>query len=332
MKTFFYKNIILIMITILFGIGINYTVDSYGIYGHSLNKQVLEPNKNYIKTKYVLENPKKYDSFIFGSSKVGVYSAQNLLNGKYFNMTYSQGLPNEWLDTIKIFLENRIDIKNLIIGIDSFSFTVDPKSHFQQPMRIPYSVLKKDENIFKNYLITNPINTYNIVTISNRNIRKKYYDFYFNEENRDINIDLEIDKKKLQHIVDEKFKIPTAFNEINRLEITIKEIKEIKKICMENRINLYFIINPIHETTYKYSNQEGLKELKDELAKFTDYWDFSIQNKFSSNNYYWYETSHFRVNLADLILKSIFQDNFKKNIELEALVGEFGEYVPLKTK
>ena len=30
-----------------------------------------DPNKNYIKTQYIVHNPKKFNAFVFGSSRVG---------------------------------------------------------------------------------------------------------------------------------------------------------------------------------------------------------------------------------------------------------------------
>lgn len=71
MKKKFYKNILKIFVLILIGIFFNFYIDSYGIFKKNLNYQILEPNKNYLKTKYIIENINKYDSFIFGSSRVG---------------------------------------------------------------------------------------------------------------------------------------------------------------------------------------------------------------------------------------------------------------------
>lgn len=326
MKLKFYKNILLIALFVLIGMSINFLLDSYGVYGHSLDKQVLEPNKNYIKTKYILENSDKYDSFILGSSKVGQFSAESLKNGKYYNMTYSQGLPAEWLDTLKVFLKNKIIVKNIIVGIDSFSFTVNPETHYNQPMRIPYSQLNKKKK-FETYLLTNPLNSYNYTTLKERFINKKSYNFFYSEKNKDTKPDDEIEKNQESHIKNKKFNSPIAFNQVNRSEKTILELQEIKEICDLNNIKVYFIINPIHQLTYENSNIEGLNSLKHELSLFTDYWDFSEQGKIAKNNFYWYETSHFRTNIADLILKTIFQEQFDKEIDLEYEKEIFGKYI-----
>ena len=58
-----------------------------------------EPNKNFVKTKYIIENPQKFNAFIFGSSRVGRLPPDLLpkdLDGtplRWYNMTYSEGIP-----------------------------------------------------------------------------------------------------------------------------------------------------------------------------------------------------------------------------------------------
>ena len=51
-----------------------------------------------------MNNKKKYDSFIFGSSRVGKINPLKIENGKYYNMTYSEGLPREHYQNIKFLI------------------------------------------------------------------------------------------------------------------------------------------------------------------------------------------------------------------------------------
>ena len=73
-----YKNklfvkfvVILTVIFILCIMLINYKIDRYKIFSSNYNNLRYEPNQNFIKIKYIMNNKKKYDSFIFGSSRVG---------------------------------------------------------------------------------------------------------------------------------------------------------------------------------------------------------------------------------------------------------------------
>jgi hypothetical protein len=61
-------------------------------------------------------------------------------------------------------------------------------------------------------------------------------------------------------------------------------------------------------TTYLNCNVEQFNAFKKQLSEVTDYFDFSGINSITSNNYYYYETSHYRYVVADMILARIFND------------------------
>lgn len=310
-KKFFYTNLIIFLIIICCVCLYNYKLDPYGMWKEDYSNQVLEPNKNYIKTKYILNNPDKYDSFIFGSSRVGAIEAELIPNGNYYNMTYSQGLPAEWLDNVETFLENGVRIKNVIIALDDFSFTVDPSSHYKEPLRIPYSKLNNPFKFFKYYLLRDPNDLYNRETIKGDKINHRdgaNMDLYgtgrgFNTFSDEI--------KYLSEITDEELKAdrynnPTVYFDLNRISKTIEEIQSLKDLCIDNNINLTVIFNPIHHTTYEAIDKDILKDALTELAKVTDFWNFTSPNSISSNNYYWLETSHYRLIVGRMILERVF--------------------------
>lgn len=117
---------------------LNFLIDSYGIFRINFKYQVVEPNQHFIKVRYIASNPKKFDSFVFGSSRVNAIDVSKLKVGKWYNMTYSEGLPVEHLRHLKFFKEKGVEIKNVLIGLDDFSYKIDPKTHFDQMLRQPY--------------------------------------------------------------------------------------------------------------------------------------------------------------------------------------------------
>ncbi|MGL5355948.1 MAG: hypothetical protein ACRDAQ_05285, partial [Cetobacterium sp.] len=69
-----------------------------------------------------------------------------------------------------------------------------------------------------------------------------------------------------------------------------------------------------------------LDVFKKKLLELTDYWDFAELNKFTENNYYWYEASHYRPILGELIFKKIFKDDFEIVPILVDEENVFGKY------
>ena len=314
-KKFILRFIVLVCIFLGIIMFINYKIDCYGIFTSDYNKVGQETNNNFIKTKYIIENPEKFDSFIFGSSRVEYIPVENLQCGKFYNMTYVQGIPSEWLDTIKTFKENNVNMKNIIIAIDDFSATIFPEEHKNSPNLLSYSDIKNNiSNIIKYYLLKNPFDERSKTILksgraSNVNIE---------DTGRVVRIDDESFYSSDEHLNKEMFERPTILGnyENNRIDEVINEVQEIKKFCDGNNIELTVIFNPLHITTYENQNKEKLSEFKSRLAEITDYWDFNNINEVTTNNYYWYETSHYREIVGAMILKTIYGNEYNGEIDI----------------
>ncbi|MGL6024712.1 MAG: hypothetical protein ACRC0F_08855 [Cetobacterium sp.] len=327
MKKYFFKsiaNIILILISI---VSLNYYMDTYGVFREKYTNRKTPANERYLKTKYILENKDKYDSFIFGSSRVGTLKGENLKNGKFYNMTFSGALPKEMLSILELFQKNDVKIKNIILGIDDFDQYTTPESQEDILYKLSYEKLNKNKfEIYQSYLLNNPFNKVN-------------YEYFFGDKISNVDIldtgkwsrplkDIEIEDDIQKHNLDEIFTTPFSnLDNISRVDKTIEEIRGIIKICNQNNIKLTVIFLPIHKTTFENNNYQNLEIFKNKLLELTDYWDFAELNKFTKNNYYWYEASHYRPILGELILKKIFKDDFEIVQKLEDEDNIFGKYI-----
>ncbi|MBQ8698292.1 MAG: hypothetical protein IJ521_04775, partial [Schwartzia sp.] len=245
-------------------------------------------------------NPQKYDAYCFGSSRVGKIDLRKIENGlRYYNMTYSGGLPGEWLGHLKLFLKHRVTMRQLLLGIDEFSFRNNPKAHETQYLRIPY----RDEGNIKtylSYLLKEPF-----ILPEQEESKRSIFDIYgtgmaFRED-----VDEKIEQDVAKHIQDPKFLKPMR-SLGNRIDETIAELETIKTLCNQNGIELIVFINPIHNSTYLATNLAEFNEFKQRLSEITDYYDFSGLNEITTNNYYYYETSHYRPIVGDMIIQRIF--------------------------
>jgi len=281
------------------------------------------PNKNVIKVDYILKNKTKYDSFIFGSSRVASINPLKIKNGRYFNMTHAEEIPKEYLLVIKLFLKSGVKIKNLLIVLDEFSYQVSFEKHQRQGLtkshylatgenffkycrelylRYPF---RSDRDHIKHKIFGGPMFIYDV---------SKQYEYYKA-------IEKTFSRKLFQteaHINSKVFNKPTFYNG-NTLKETINDIKDIKMICNKNGINCNFMINPIHQKTYEYTNKELLKEFRKQLSYITPYYDFSYPNKISKDNSYWIETSHYTVDVGNMIIDTIYNhkqtDGFGRYIQ-----------------
>jgi hypothetical protein len=285
-------------------------------------KFFTEPNNNIKKVTYILENKNLYNSFIFGSSRVGFINPLLIKNGKYYNMTYPEGIPHEHLINIKLFINSGIKIKNLLIGLDEFSYQVSFKKHQNQGLtKAHYLATKTNFLIYcRELYLRFPLSE------DRHHIRKKIFGgrtftsditkqyLHFKNIEKTFSRSMFTTKKHLENKI---FQKPTLYNG-DTLKETLQDIKEIKDICNKEKINCIFFINPIHQKTYEYTNKKLLNQFRKELSKITPYYDFSYPSFISKDNSYWIETSLYLINVGDMMIDTIY--NNKKT-------DGFGKYI-----
>ncbi len=300
MRNFTFKVVGTVLLLLFITACYNYVFDTSGVFNKDFSEPRVEPNQHIVKMQYILDNPAKYDAYCFGSSRVGNIDLQKINSGySYYNMTYSEGLPAEWLDDIRIMIKNGVSVKQIMLGIDDFSFRADPRSHESQYLRIPYG--KVGWKTYMVYLLKKPSNPFH------DNASMSVFDIYDSGRPLHPQADEKIEADVAAHVEDSKFEKGSPYRG-NRIRQTMAELKEIKDIADANNIQLIVFINPINLMTYRENNLEEFDEFKRELAAITDYYDFSGRNDITANNYYYYETSHYRPMVGDMIVRRMFEE------------------------
>lgn len=277
--------------------------DTYSILNPKTSSFYGEPNRNFLKVEHILSHPQQYDSFIFGSSRVGAILPSNINNGTYYNMTYSEGVPHEHLINLKLFLTHGIKIKNILLGLDEFSYQVSFTEH-QQRFLTRSHPLASGENwwtFYKFYFFRFPSGQ------DKRYFKQKQ--FHHNQtipmdiENQNTFYNMAMSGGKL-HKSDTIFNKPILYHG-NHLDTTLDDIQQIVQLCQKHNIKLTVFLNPIHHKTYEHTNKTLLHEFKDRLVTITPYYDFSGPNKTTLNNTNFLDTSHYTINVANSMLQSM---------------------------
>ncbi|WP_302821462.1 hypothetical protein, partial [Fusobacterium ulcerans] len=145
--------------------------------------------------------------------------------------------------------------------------------------------------------------------------------------------DLWIEKNKDLHRKNKIF-LKSDYGNMDFIRVgkTLNEIEQISELCYKNDINLIIIINPLHKMAYIKNNLKEYQEIKNEIFKIKNckIYDFSELNEITLDNYYWYETSHFRPIVGEMMLKKIYQDKIDLDIEVPEYFGRFKNNYELK--
>ena len=327
-KKWSFSLVLIVCITCISIISFQYSTDTYNVLNTKSEIYYSLPNQRFLSVEYILKNHNNYDTYIFGSSRVGYINPLHMKDKKAYNMTYAEGVPHEHLLIIKLFLKQKIPIKHLLIGLDDFSYQVPFRVHDNQ-LGSKSHYLALNNNIFEfyqNYFFRKPTKK-DFKHFKNKFLKKEPIDFATNKQIHNVIYKQNdyFSNKKIEnnftqkHIQNEIFQKPSYFYKANEIENTLNDIKEIIQLAKLNNIEIDFFINPIHHIAYSATEKPLLQEFKTRLSHLTSYYDFTQISYISNNNAYWNDTSHYNLNVGSMILDKIYNKH--------STVKDFGVYI-----
>lgn len=288
-----------------------------------------DPNKNYIKTQYIIHNPQKFNAFVFGSSRVGAVPKDMLpksLNGEplnWYNMTHPHGIPSEHYYSIQTLLNNDVQIKMILLAFDDISMFSSIDDHYNLLLTIPYKVYEESKfNFYKAYLfkVTAPSIMREVLKYNPNDYKDKVDAFYAYGDTwgSDFSLtkDPQLETYNSHHT--------STFSQKD----AYKDIEKISSLCKEKGIKLVLFTNPLYETTYLDSVKDGYFDFLRTVANVCEFYNFSALNKLTRDPSYFFEGSHYRPILGLFVEKILFgTEEDKKEIRKIADDDLFGEKV-----
>ncbi|HUJ90728.1 MAG TPA: hypothetical protein VLX12_11060, partial [Syntrophorhabdales bacterium] len=319
-RKWFFTGLIILAVELGCVALLNYIVDPnglfrYGTWRHDISHQYLLVSKNFIKTRYIVQNPRKFDCLIFGSSRVNYIDVSKIKAATCYNMTYAAGLPRYHLDNLRYMLAKGVRLKIVLIGFDEFSYKYDPSEEFNDYLRYPYPpvVHKSTALFYLKYLVRYSSKSMNNAYEGYRGKRPPVpYDHYGTGlEIPDPKEEARIDADPVTYAKDPKFLQPLD-TKGDRMEQTLEEIRETVDLLRAHGIRLIVFMNPIHKTTYLDTGLKKLFHFEKELSTITSFYDFNGLNSITTNNANYFETNHYRFKVGALIIARIFNDTSVK--------------------
>lgn len=301
-------------------IGLNLWDDWYGVRfmlfsGKQDITRTLYPNglnQHMFGVERILRNPEKFDSLLFGSSRVSVIDTSAIPVGRFYNMSYPQGLPAEHLSIIKALLNKGVEIKNVMIGLDEFSFNMSEAEHRKQLSTVMHPDVNGPNRtaIFAMFFFTKPRLSRFELWI-NKVVRGKTRGEFLIDHNG-LNLSWK-EKEKALHMTGkplfqyeaQKY-APVKYDEAKMIE-AFNAISEMVALSKKNGFSLIFFVAPIYHKVY-LQNADALKNVKEKLAQITDYYDFSGFNAVTLDEMNYYDVSHYRYGIGDMMIKRIYDE------------------------
>lgn len=294
---------------------------------NSINQKKFWPNERILKTRFILKNPKKYDSFLMGSSKANKMNLSGLKTGKWYNNCLAMNSLDETLSLLETFKANGVEIKNVLLQMSDENFRESEISYYDY----------FDKNmIYARYPITpfQRLYCYGWYLLVIPNFSENKRDIYAQSCKDNVLKDgscTYLPSAKYQVTLDkhnpEKFKkLPNA-NEVGEYnDYWQTPFSKIVGFCNENNINLTVFITPETYDLYRTYDQTSAKKARQDLSKFVSFYDFAGKNEVTTNYDYFFDHYHFNEYTSLLIMDRIFNQNPQNPPKIE----NFGIYTSKK--
>lgn len=300
---------------------INYIVDPFNVFQSGWLQHAYQPNERFVKIKYLNSNYAKYDSYMFGSSRMGVNHPKvvekYLPSTKFYNLMVSGGTQYDNLAHLEHFIKRGFVLKNIYLQID-----IDVNMEYYKMDDVDYlftlhpSVTGESTFLYYlKYLIIRPIlNIKKKIAVNLKGIDEEdesIFDFFStgtwfrpikdaliaDNQERYIRNEPTLNDNRIFRYIKDDYADPN-----------IRDLASIVAMCKEHGINLIVFTTPNNFNVMDKLEVNGYLRFLKKLALVTDYWDFSGYNSVTLDNRYYYEESHYRPVVGEMIAARIFHD------------------------
>jgi len=308
MRKFLLKLLAFTLILTAILLPVSVVIDPYNVFHYDQPvDNGVEPNKNFIKTKYLLSNPGQFDSIVMGSSRAGFLDVSTIPGGKYYDLCYSEGVPAEHVQTLKTLIKGGFVPKNVLVLTDDISCFVDPAMH--------------DSKLFRTAYPSGGILSWLKFYAKYCDLLMIYDSLSVIKEHQAVGADPDF-VSRFKTSGTERLDKASSFdgtdgagNEMPgyradyyklRLNEVIGEMQELSDLCKQYDINLVVVTNPLYYKTFEVACEDGYLDYLYELAEVTDYVNFSSISNPTTTPSNFYETSHFTPYLGWAMIEITF--------------------------
>ena len=307
---------------------VNYVVDPFKIFGTNFLPYQVQMNERFVKIEYIKKNHQKFNAYLFGSSRIGTTEPKIIEkyvpNSKFYNFTVSSANLYDYLLHLEFFLQEKYPINTLYLQIDLDDMSIYGHRESDYLSKLHPEVTHELTSVYyMKYLFGFfPMNT-RVKIMDNLNSKKT--------KERDIakgTWSLPSKEESLLKNCDEYVKHVSSFNTKHRrvkkyttAEFSMKALRKIVDLCRVNNIKLHLFTSAHNQNKMDTFFLEDYNKYLRDISEITSFYDFTGYNSVTKNNCNYYEMSHYRPQVAELIAARIFNDS---SINVPS---DFGKYI-----
>lgn len=319
-RYFINSLIVCALLTAFSGISVNYIIDPYSVFGTRFFPEFGQLQERYLKIEY-LKNHRDFNTFLIGSSRIGVINSNHVDtafdNTKTYNLTISQA--NQWdvEKHIDWLLEHIPSLSHIIVQVDWLTdFGPDRPAYKLMDEVHPDISGRAKIDFLMDYLTFFNLEGLEAKLKNNRGgIDLLNYDMSKGFWTRPVR-DQKITANCQHYVAEEKtFSKPMHPKKVDEqvMKQSLLAITRYKNKLDKANVKLTVLFTPYNHIMLNSIDIEDYETFIRQLVNITEFYNFMYYNKLTKNDCNYYEYSHYRPLVGDLIVQSLAEQSHKPN-------------------
>lgn len=319
---------------------INLLLDPFGVFKSSVFPQSFQLNERFRKVDFLMSNATPFDTYLFGSSRIGVVDPcvyEKLLPGaSVYNFSVSSASVADIRNQLVFLSQQPWPLRLVVVQIDLENMMVS-KNEESDYLRKAHPLLRHESpwKYYLEYALIQPTENWQGKWENNyKPLEKRKYDWVYDVERSGRTWP----NGKQQRIEEEGDRYwetePTLQKNVRVRAIRIRErqwqenlqaLQEIRELCTAKGIRLLVAVTPQSPQLTNLVVTEDYMRFLEDLTKITSYWNFSGYNSVTLERRNYYEFSHYRPHVGEWMALRMLGGSQEK------VPADFGAWVSQET-
>jgi len=300
-----------ILLSVVTVASLNLWFDPYFVFHTTDRYPTVTANERFNKVEHILHNPSKYDAFLIGSSRMGVYDPDWLKTSRpgrhFYNLSVFSGDSLDMLKMLKTLKSSGVRIKEVILGIDIFPFIEKKRVRDVSMRHHPLVSMVSPFHYFLRYLFTfSPLHIMKVIEDTKDN-RIFEYDFEEKGNWHAVKFERLIHENHKGFMASQFLKKEHSKEPLHWEKRRFDELASLYQWLIQEEIKTTAFIHPV--SSYQMANAEdGTKDFF--ISKIRSIiptaYEFLDDNSMTDDLNEYYDPKHYRPSIAERIINILY--------------------------
>lgn len=297
-KRFCIRLICLCGLALLLVPSMNWLVDPYDVFRPVELSTSVTHNERFDKVAHLLQHPERYNAFVLGSSRMGLYNPawfDGIYPGSHFyNLAVFGGAPQDALEMLQALQRGGVRIDRIVMGVDVLTYTGNGRAVTPAYRHHPRVTGESWWSFYSTYLFT-PSLLHSVIRV--QQWRAALPDIQFDSRSGEYSLP-RWDAKWGTGAVPSISKHKPSDKRVQFNVHAFDDLRTLQRWLVDHRVEATFYIAPHHGGELAQLGRSALEQFRSQVESICgSVVDFTREEWMSEDRWY-YEGVHYRPVLA----------------------------------